>query len=598
MASSTTAIWLGVLGVVTLAAFYWALRSGLSGDREGEEDSRGPGPAYLNRVVAGAVAGMLLVAVGAVTAVSEAIPWSLPAFALGFGLLVYLARVVRPYRHASPTLRRVVQFCDAGLHGSLLAGILVVANVLAFKYGERPFDLTSERTFSLASQTVAQLHSLDRPLRFTIVYTRRSQRQADRIAQLLELYKAENTRQVSYQAISADAEPTEFDELARRVPEARVAGGQDGGVVVEYGEREGARRLLVRTSEMFDMSRRGSDPARFGSTFLGEGALTSAVVRLREGKRTRIALTTGHGEPPSREVEASRPSVGLLRSRLTALGADIIDYNPLSGPLAREVEVAFIIAPQTQFSAREANRLKAYVESGGHLVILLDGRKSTGLEDWLKSFNIEAGKDIIVDPAYNLDGRPWLPGAPIGPEISHPIVEPLHNRTILVPAAVPLSLQGSMAGPGQPRGEPNPSYSAVALVRTGPMSWAESDLTQRPLVLDAKIDQPGPLVVGAAVSDAPREGRPATPRLVVFSSPYMAHNQYVERDEANVDILVNAASWLRGRRDVIGIAPKTHVALTLAVDPVLRQRLVLLPTVLGLAVIAAVGLFVYNARRT
>ena len=47
----------------------------------------------------------------------------------------------------------------------------------------------------------------------------------------------------------------------------------------------------------------------------------------------------------------------------------------------------------------------------------------------------------------------------------------------------------------------------------------------------------------------------------------MAENVFQEVDPTNLDLLMNAASWLRGRPDTLGIAPKTHVALTLSVDP-------------------------------
>ena len=60
---------------------------------------------------------------------------------------------------------------------------------------------------------------------------------------------------------------------------------------------------------------------------------------------------------------------------------------------------------------------------------------------------------------------------------------------------------------------------------------------------------------------------------------------------------MNAASWLRGRPDAVGIAPKTHVALTLTADSLLRIRLVFVPTVLAILLIIATGAIVYVARR-
>ncbi len=51
-----------------------------------------------------------------------------------------------------------------------MAGILVVVNVIAFRYGGQPLDLTREQTYSLSSMTINQLESLTQPVIFTMVF--------------------------------------------------------------------------------------------------------------------------------------------------------------------------------------------------------------------------------------------------------------------------------------------------------------------------------------------------------------------------------------------------------------------------------------------
>src|SRR6516162_2380412 len=43
---------------------------------------------------------------------------------------------------------------------SLLAGVLIVLNVLAFRYGGLPLDLTREGTYSLTPETIARVKAL------------------------------------------------------------------------------------------------------------------------------------------------------------------------------------------------------------------------------------------------------------------------------------------------------------------------------------------------------------------------------------------------------------------------------------------------------
>jgi len=87
------------------------------------------------------------------------------------------------------------------------------------------------------------------------------------------------------------------------------------------------------------------------------------------------------------------------------------------------------------------------------------------------------------------------------------------------------------------------------------------------------------------------------PRLVLISSRSVAENLVQGIEPANLDLVMSAASWLRGRPDAIGIAPKTHAALTLTADPQLRRRLVVAPTIVSMLTIIGFGALVYYIRR-
>src|SRR5689334_11318394 len=130
---STPWVWVGGLSLAAFLVLFWTLRGAPVG-QDVDEDIAGevPRAGYRDRVVAASVSGLLLVAIGAYVAVSSSIAPSLPLFAVGFGLLIYLAAANRRYRHASPILRRVVQFSNMAVGAALLGGVLIVGNVLAF----------------------------------------------------------------------------------------------------------------------------------------------------------------------------------------------------------------------------------------------------------------------------------------------------------------------------------------------------------------------------------------------------------------------------------------------------------------------------------
>ncbi len=215
-----------------------------------------------------------------------------------------------------------------------------------------------------------------------------------------------------------------------------------------------------------------------------------------------------------------------------------------------------------------------------------------GLDEFLRSYNVEVGKGVVVDPPRQFQGRPGMVFVPIQPAARHPVVDPLVGRYVLMPNAAPLKMLGT---PGAPAAA-NQAVIPTAILRTAPDAWAEVD---RQVQRDPGTDEVGPLTVGVAVADRPKPGvdTKGTPRLAILSSGLMADNPFLEIEPTNLDLLINAASWLRGKAELRGIAPKTHEALTLVADPALRTRLILVPTVMAVLLIIGLGVTTYAARR-
>ena len=229
-------------------------------------------------MIAAVVVGLLIIALGGYLALARGILYSVPAFALGFGLVIFLIARNRRHRHASPTLRRTIDFSTAFLNASLLAGILVVANVIAFRYGGEPLDLTREGTYTLSSMTKKQLESLDRPVKLTLLSgrTQGASRQRDRVVQLLDSYKAANPRMIELDSLDQYNEIARLEEVVKRVPELELL--QGGGVLIEYGEGEGAPHAVVRNQDLFLARNSARAPLdHYASSFSGEDEITTAL---------------------------------------------------------------------------------------------------------------------------------------------------------------------------------------------------------------------------------------------------------------------------------------------------------------------------------
>ena len=356
-----------------------------------------------------------------------------------------------------------------------------------------------------------------------------------------------------------------------------------------------------------DASRASTD--RFESVFKGEDAITSALIRLRESRKSKVAFTTGHGEPSSSDLNPTTQGIGIWRARLASIGCEPVELNLNSDAIPDDLALLIIAGPKSPFKPDEVAKLKAYADQGRPVLALVGNTEPTGLDDFFKAFNLVIGRGLVIDPRLNFNRTLQLVFAPLKGNQGHPVTDALQSdRAVLVPNGAPIHILGQgPSAPGKPGTAPvNANLVPIAILRSGPQSWAETDLTNPRPRLDQGIDEPGPVTVGVAV----QERAPATaasagstaesgprPRLVLFSSRSLADNVVQGIEPTNLDLVMNAASWLRGRPDAVGITANTHVALTLTADPLLRSRLVLVPTVMAVLGIIAAGTIVYVARR-
>ena len=601
-------LWIFGSALVAFLVGIWVLRGappGQTAEAEGDDDA--PRAGYRDRIVVAVVVGLLLILGGAYAALARGILWSLPIFAVGFGLVLALISFNRRYRHASPSLRRTIDFSSAFLNASLLAGILIVVNVIAFRYGGQPLDLTREQTYSLSSMTINQLVSLKQPVTFTMVFGRgtRAVKLRDRVVQLLESYKAVNPDMIQLENLNPYSDPARGDELAKRVPELDIL-HTAGGVVIEYGDGESAQHVVVRNQDLFQgipLDPAHGGQSHFASAFTGEDEITSALIRLREGKKSKVAFTTGHGEASTSDLNPRGRGIGNWKTRLTKVGCDVIDLNLIQDEIPPDLALLIVVGPKGPFKPDELAKLKAFAIAGRPIMMLVGNTEPTGLDELLKSFNLVIGGGLVMDTRVNFNGNQALIFAPTSAAVKHPIVDPLGmNRAVLMPAAAPIHVLGQSA-PGRPSSEPvDPTLVPVPILLTSKYSWAESNPKSPPLRLDSEQDERPPVLVGVAVSQRPENARAGAaaegkPRLVLLSSPAMAENAFQEIEQTNLDVLMNAASWLRDRPDTQGIPPHTHVALTLSADPFLRSRLILVPSAVAAMLIIAMGITVYMARR-
>src|SRR5262245_36174501 len=263
------------------------------------------------------------------------------------------------------------------------------------------------------------------------------------------------------------------------------------------------------------------------------------------------------------------------------------------GGIPKDCDLLILGGPTLGFAPSEADALGAYVDGGGRLLAMVDpvlsregGLQELGIEKAFLARGVAIGNDLVLDPSQRLTfGSAESFGVADFPP--HIITKDLAGTFVVV------SLARSVAPVTPALG----GWVVTSLLRTSDQGWAERDLQDlNGAVSKGPGDGPGPVSVGvAAEKKAAAGGKDA--RMVVIGNSRLAHNQFVGAG-AGLDLMLNAAGYLVGQEEQIGIAPREPEQVRLSMSGN-QERAVALFTLFGmpgLAIVAGVVVWLFRRR--
>ena len=430
----------------------------------------------------------------------------------------------------------------AGLGAMVLLalGVVVLANALSVRHSAR-WDLTENKRHSLSPQTIRLLGSLKTDVSAIAFF--RSDQPGKRAAEdLFKQYARYANGRFTWKSTDPDREPG----LARRYGIEAY-----GTVVLE---------TKTKSEKVLDAE---------------EEKLTNALVKVtREGKRL-VYVVQGHGE---RELaNADKPGLSEAKAAMEKVNYEV---KPLvlarTGTVPADAALVIVPGPRTDPFPPELDALDAYVRGGGKLLVMADPFQGDGLRKYLPKYGIELGQDLVVEenPIGRLFG--------IGPEVpivqqyeAHPITREMGGVSTLFPLTRSLA-----AAKTPPKG-----VSVVALARTSPQSWGETDRAglERGAAKPDPQDPKGPLAV-AMVATLEKA------RIVVYGTSNLAANQFLNV-QGNRDFFLNTVSWLAEEEDQISIRPRSARPTPVFMNSQQAQVVFLLPVVIlpGLALVGGIA---------
>jgi ABC-type uncharacterized transport system involved in gliding motility auxiliary subunit len=430
-----------------------------------------------------------------------------------------------------------------------LLGILIVINIIVFRNPQR-WDLTEDKTHTLAKESVEVLKSLPEPVKAEAYFTTRMSSETAR--NFLDSYKFSSQGKFDYEFIDPDLEPT-------RAIAANIT--RDGTIVLRMGDRK----------EQI--------------SYPGEQEITSSLIKLANpGKRT-VYFLTGHGEPLLDGSEDK--SYSLAKQSLQAKNYTVETLNLLSTPkIPAEAKALIIAGPQKPLAENEVSLLKNYLDQGGSVVLLVEPVFVTNMAQpepfttYLESnWGISLGLDMIVDPEVN------PPLIAISQTYGlHPITRPLQNYATLFPTSRSVVEKN-----------PQSDISLTVLVSTSSLAWGETDLASlqnNRVAPDNKVDTMGPVSLAIAGSHMSTDAR-----LVVVGDADFGTNQFFN-NYGNGDFLINMIDWAARQDELINLTPKQTTTRSLVAPSILNMGLILLASVFAVpGVVILLGISVYIDRR-
>ena len=455
-------------------------------------------------------------------------PWLIAALAL-----VLLHLVLRWDDVVGGLGRRQVKYgTNAFVLVVVVLAILAGVNWIASRRSWR-VDLTKDQRYSLSDQTRKVLGALKDEIRITYFQRERDMmRSQDRLKE--------------YQALSPKLK-VDFVDPVKSPAKAQAydVRGPWPILVVEKGDKR---------------ERISSD---------GEQDITNALIKItREGKKT-VCLVEGEGERASDDT-GERGFSGAKSSLTKSL------YDVKSVFLLREKKVPadctvlILGGPQKDLLPETTAAIRNYVKAGGKALLMVEPELKEAYPNvvaLLKDWNIEAGKDVVVD----VSGMGQLFGfselAPLAIEYPwHPITKDFRLPTLYGGARSVEAGKATIEG-----------VTAQDLVKTSPQSWAESDIALKgPIKFDEGKDRKGPIALAAVAtvrgpaptptpSPSPAASPAASPaleppkapegRVVAVGDADFASNALLGF-QGNQDFFLNTIAWLAEDADLISIRPK------------------------------------------
>ena len=395
----------------------------------------------------------------------------------------------------------------------VIVAVLGAANWLANRHN-KSVDSTSNKRFSLSDQSIKIVKGLKSDVKITY-YDKSGE--FPRAKDLLDRYDNLSAK-LKVEYIDPDKKPAL----------AKSAGIRNyGAIVVSSGlKKEDAKSVT-------------------------EEEITGAIIRSMKSGERSVCFVTGsgeHGLDDTGRAGYSNAKESVEKSNYKTRTVSLLE----KAEIPKDCTVLVVGGPKHDYMEPAANAVKAYVEGGGRLLMMIDPPLKLGKEEsdgtpslakLAEGWGVTANKDLALDTSQigQIFGLSEVVPLVTTYE-SHAIVREMKETATAFPLARTLEVKSA------------DKVTAEKLFSTSGNSYATTNLSSPEIRIDTKKDRKGPLTLAAAGTYNTGKENNNGRFIVVGSSSWPANNIF--RFNGNRDLFLNMISWLSSDEELISIRPK------------------------------------------
>ncbi len=419
---------------------------------------------------------------------------------------------------------------------SMIVVVLAIAifgnyaiSLLPQKYTE--YDITNNKLYSLCDVTKETVEAVTSPVK---IYVYAAEDSKDETVDKILTKYTELNKNITVEYKDPNKSPKFYEKYTDRTPSYNCLFMEmgDNSKYVDYDS-------MYVSDYTMDESGQYIENVRYDI----EGQITAGLDYLVSGRfAVSIVGITGHEENPiSQGYTDAIAKANYEYTELTLLGNEIPE----------DCKLIFINAPTSDFSSDDADKIIAYLENGGQVIITLGivddiPNKMPNFNKILSYFEVTVGDGLIVDTEA-FSQSPFF----IIPETSNNTVTNgvYGSKPVWMPYAKALYTN-----------EESTEVSAVSFLSTSTASYNKLDLNSDIDYEYSEGDPVGPFDVGMSVTKGDSDG--SLGRAYILSSPFIFSDE-VDSMTANssVTMFMNIANSVAG--DDGGAA---HVVPTKSMD--------------------------------